>query len=311
MSTEAARVDEELRGVPILVTGASGFLGRRLVPRLIAAEAKVSVQVRRPEAVTWAGVEVLDGDLREAGWSELMRNHWHWDAVVHLAGSVPTAAQDFAGEAEAARTHVQCALALSAALPDNFRGRVVHASSMSVYGAAPELPVSEVQPLRPRFQYAFGKVLCEDIWRASSCIDSWWLRLPGLFSAERKSGALYHFTRAALEQRPIVISAAEPTLWDVLHVDDAVEAIVRALASPARLKGPLNVSYGEVVDLESMARLISRLTTGVEVINQTGVVHPAFQLDIRLVRELLDWPPCTLDVRIAELVRDLAGHAAG
>jgi nucleoside-diphosphate-sugar epimerase len=305
MSSEAASPDARLRGVPILVTGASGYLGRRLVPRLIALGAQVAVQVRRDDE-SWAGLDVMQGDLRDPAAAEALRRGWRWQQVVHLAGSVTPAAKDFASEADAARAHLQLALAVSRALPVGFAGRVVHASSMSVYGSAPELPVPEHQRLTPRFLYAVGKVIAEDVWSASSCEDCWCLRLPGLFSAERKSGALFHFTRAALLGQPIQISAAEPTLWDVLHVDDAVEAIVRALASRVRLKGPINVSYGEVVDLMKMARLVARLTTGVDVINLTGVTHPPFQLDIGLARQLIAWPPCNLETRITELVHELA-----
>ncbi len=310
MSSEAQSLDARLHGVPILVTGASGYLGRRLVPRLISLGARVAVQVRRPDPDSWGGLDVVVGDLRDSECAEGLRRGWRWQHVVHLAGSVTPTAQDFTSEADSARSHVQLALAVSRALPAGFSGRVVHASSMSVYGCAPRLPVPEHQPLAPRFLYAVGKVIAEDVWRASPCEDCWWLRLPGLFSRERKSGALYHFTRAALSGQPIQISATEPTLWDVLHVDDAVEAILRALASPARLKGPINVSYGEVVDLTRMARLVARLTTGVDVVNLTGIVHPPFQLDIDLARRLMAWPPCNLETRITELVRELAADAS-
>lgn len=54
----------------ILVTGATGYIGGRLVPRLIDEGHDVRVVVRRPERlrdVPWAGgVEVVDGDLTDA-----------------------------------------------------------------------------------------------------------------------------------------------------------------------------------------------------------------------------------------------------
>ena len=176
---------------------------------------------------------------------------------------------------------------------------------MTVYGAAAELPVRESQALAPGFPYALGKVLVEDVWRSAGLPDYWLLRLPGLFSARRQSGALYHFVRAALDGQPIKLSAPQPTLWDILHVDDAADAIVRALACPEPFQGAMNVSHGEVVELEQVARRIAELTTQVEVINETRVVHPPFQLDIGLAKARLGWPPCALDQRLSELVRDL------
>jgi nucleoside-diphosphate-sugar epimerase len=173
---------------------------------------------------------------------------------------------------------------------------------MTVYGASQALPVNEREPLAPTFPYALGKVLAEDVLNASALPDLWILRLPGLFAAERQSGALYHFIRAGLERRPIALSAREPTPWDLLHVDDAVEAIVRALASPEPFRGSMNVSYGERVNIERIARGVSALTTGVDIVNETSVVHPEFQLDITRARQRLGWPPCSLESRIEQMI---------
>ena len=53
--------------VRVLVTGATGYIGGRLVPRLIEAGHDVRVLVRRPERlreVPWAAsVDVIPGDL--------------------------------------------------------------------------------------------------------------------------------------------------------------------------------------------------------------------------------------------------------
>ncbi|MEO8180409.1 MAG: NAD(P)-dependent oxidoreductase [Deltaproteobacteria bacterium] len=293
-----------LVGRRCLVTGAGGFLGRRVVARLVAAGAQVTAHVRAP-AQSFAGAEVSAGDLTAPDWRESARRVWRWDDVVHLAGPVSGAAGGFVSQAQTARAHVQLALAVAGALPKDWSGRVVHASSMTVYGAAPSLPVQESQELLPRFPYALGKVLAEDVWRAAARPDVWLLRLPGLFSAQRQSGALFHFVRAGLSGRPLHIQAPEPTLWDLLHVDDAAEAVARALASERSFSGAMNVSYGEVVDLQRVARRVIELTQPVELVNDTPLVHPPFQLDIRLARDRLDWPPLTLDERLRQFVAEL------
>ncbi|KQZ07444.1 NAD(P)-dependent oxidoreductase [Agromyces sp. Root1464] len=55
----------------VLVTGATGYIGGRLVPRLLAAGHEVRVLARRPERlrdVPWRGeVEVVEGDLLDPG----------------------------------------------------------------------------------------------------------------------------------------------------------------------------------------------------------------------------------------------------
>jgi nucleoside-diphosphate-sugar epimerase len=143
--------------------------------------------------------------------------------------------------------------------------------------------------------------------------DCWILRLPGLFSEQRRSGALFQFMRAASEGRPLRILADRPTPWDVLHVEDAVEAIVRALRSDRRNPGVMNVAYGDPIDLVAMARQIAaRSQWDVQVENPSGVQHPVFQMDIRKARDVLGWPPATLEARLARLWNVIAHerHAA-
>ena len=57
--------------VTVLVTGATGYLGGRLVPELLAAGHRVKVLARdagRLAEVPWRGdVEVVEGDLGDAG----------------------------------------------------------------------------------------------------------------------------------------------------------------------------------------------------------------------------------------------------
>ena len=57
-------------GLLCLVTGASGYIGGRLVPELLAAGHRVRVLARRPESLRdhpWAGdVEVVRGDASDA-----------------------------------------------------------------------------------------------------------------------------------------------------------------------------------------------------------------------------------------------------
>src|SRR5688572_137617 len=105
------------RGRTCLVTGARGFLGQRLVPRLLEAGVRVTALDRQPGHEWPAGVDVLHGDLTEPGWAGRVRAAWRWDDVIHLAGPVAKGSTGFVEEAQVARAHVQITLALWQALP--------------------------------------------------------------------------------------------------------------------------------------------------------------------------------------------------
>ncbi|GAA1764753.1 SDR family oxidoreductase [Agromyces humatus] len=82
----------------VLVTGASGYIGGRLVPRLIEAGHEVRVLVRRPERlrdVPWAAsVDVLAGDLADR--AAVDRSMQDIDAVFYLVHSMGGMHGDFA-----------------------------------------------------------------------------------------------------------------------------------------------------------------------------------------------------------------------
>ena len=113
----------------LLVTGASGFLGREVVRAAAAAGHDVHALVRptaNVEPLGWpAGVTVVRGDLRQIGeWATQLADI---EAVAHLAaapsGDLPT---QFAGTVVATEN-------LLAHLPMQSLRRFVHVSSFSVY----------------------------------------------------------------------------------------------------------------------------------------------------------------------------------
>lgn len=133
----------------VLVTGASGFLGREVVRKAAAAGHEVLALVRptaNVEILGWpASVKIVRGDLRQVGdWSTQMGEV---EAVAHLAaapsGDLPT---QFSGTVVATEKLLQH-------LPMNSLRRFVHVSSFSVYDyAALGFPakLSEATPTEPR-----------------------------------------------------------------------------------------------------------------------------------------------------------------
>ncbi len=148
-----------LTNAKILVTGATGFIGGRVAERLVVEHgARVRALVRnfgRAARLARFPIELAQGDLRSA--ESIDRAVAGCDYVFHCAYGSD-------GEDDARRVvnaqgtrHV-----LDAALKHGVK-RVVHTSTVTVYGDTPDGPLDESAPRRKTgFAYADSKIEAEE-----------------------------------------------------------------------------------------------------------------------------------------------------
>ncbi len=134
-------------GAPILVTGASGFIGRHLALRLLRQRRPLRVLVRdarRLDPAVRAAAEVVQGDLLQS--DSLVAAVRDCAAVFHCAGNVAT--WDRWASYHAANVagvgHLLRAIEQAAAGGGGLPSRLVHLSTVDVYG----------YPRRPRAEDA-------------------------------------------------------------------------------------------------------------------------------------------------------------
>lgn len=142
----------------ILVTGATGRIGTRFVPRLLRMGHRVRLLVRRETSETKKfvalGAELVMGDLLESQSFGKALNGI--DSIVHLAAFFrgATAEQSFAINQTATLNLAEEALA------SNIR-RFVFASTNLVYGPGRERPVREYEELNCKSAYPAAKLAAE------------------------------------------------------------------------------------------------------------------------------------------------------
>lgn len=149
----------------VAVTGASGFVGRALVPSLVAAGYRVRALVREAPGASDTGVaHVAIGDLVQADAGRLRAALEGADALVHLAAQahVPHVAS---AQADAALRALNAALPprLARAASEAGVGHVVFASSVKVHGDMSPVgrPLREDDALAPADAYGASKVAAE------------------------------------------------------------------------------------------------------------------------------------------------------
>jgi nucleoside-diphosphate-sugar epimerase len=177
VATSAASrgVDEDIEGreMTTLVTGATGRIGSRFVPRLLDQGDAVRVFVRDPgKAAQFAarGADVVTGDLLDEG--ELRGALDGVSAVVHLAAA-------FRGvdEREATAVNRDATTRLARAALDASVGRFVYASTNLVYGHGRRRPAREEDEPAPAGVYPETKAASEALLRRVQAEEGLGLRI--------------------------------------------------------------------------------------------------------------------------------------
>lgn len=230
---------------PILVTGATGYLGGAVRANLMNKKMSYVATSRTRDLG-----EVCD--LTDVDAVDVLLEKVKPSAIIHCAAVVPKSASAY-DDARSAEVSVAMlkTLALAADCP------IVFASSMTLYAVNTRFPVHEDDAQSPRSGYAHGKWLAEQILFERDFKGDVALRLPGLFGLPRQSGLLYNAANAFLRGdkfEPNITS----DIWAAMDVHDAAEYLVRATTNP-QLDYPsqaVNVGYeGEFTVLAAVSEL--------------------------------------------------------
>ena len=234
-----------LIGKTIAVTGAAGFLGGRMIARLVGEECKV-IRVARstPPQVDRSTAEVIDviGDVGERSlWDRIVEA----DVIFHFAAQTSVAAAEMDPDADY-HSNVAPIAHLSAAC--RARGRqpiVVFAGTVTEAGTPARLPVGEDVPDIPITVYDFHKLQAEmELKRAAAdgALRGATLRLanvygPGAHGRTADRDVLNRMIAAALLGRPLTIYGTGGYMRDYVFVEDVVDAFIAASQHMERVNG--------------------------------------------------------------------------
>ncbi len=200
----------------VVVIGANGFVGRRVMQHLAACDGLRPIAAARRAAAGDPAVRICDaGDAASVA-----------AAVAGASYAVNCVAGDAATMLAATRN--LCAAAKAAGLR-----RIVHISSMSVYGDATGL-VDEARTLDGSGGwYAEAKVACETIVQDFAAAGGQAVILrPGCIHGPRSDQWTGRIGRLLQRRRVGDLGAAGDGVCNLVHVDDVAAAVVAALQRP-------------------------------------------------------------------------------
>lgn len=248
-SSGAAR--EPLR---ILVTGATGFVGRRLAERLAAAGHRVGAVAIDQQELPFAA-ERFAVDIRDPAALGGAVGEFAPDRIVHLA------ALSHVGESW---RRIPEYFAINVLGVENVLGAardcpVLFMSSAEVYGLVPdaEQPIAETRALAPRTPYALTKAAAERLALAAGATVVRSFNLIGAGQAANFALPSFAAQLAAIEcGAPPQLSVGNLSARrDFVHIEDAVSALVRLAESP-QAGAVFNLASGTD---HSIAELLERL----------------------------------------------------
>jgi predicted dehydrogenase/nucleoside-diphosphate-sugar epimerase len=311
-----------LKCAAVLVTGATGFLGRALVDALLGTGKHIPVLTHRhvpTEFVNNPSIEVVRGDL---GDSELVERVVQNVEVVYHAGSATNGswAEYESGTIEGTKNVVESCLRQSVK-------RLVHVSSLSVLRYADlrqQISLDETAGLEPfpekRGYYAHAKLRAENIVLRA-------VKEHGLNAVVIRPGTIFGpgaervppYGVFAVGKRWFVMGSAN-RLLPLVYIDDAVDALIRAaecerargqilnLVDPEKLaqreylrcvrrsipeihqyRVPMSILYAAAVPVEALGRILGSSVPLTRYRLRSIKSHTQF--DCAVVRNMLGWVP--------------------
>ncbi len=208
----------------ILVTGASGLIGNRLINKLKENHDVVAMSRKWPQG---EGFKFVNGDF--TCWEDLTKlDQYPIDSLVHLAAVTGGPSSGFL-ERECIRVNVEGTRVLMRYLASHGCKKMVLASSIAAVGLQREdfipdhLPITEEHICKDRDGYGFSKYMMEEITRfinqQKPDLDIVNIRLSGAQPNDK--------VPELIDRRHWFIAGVT-----FMHVDDAVKLFTKAVEAP-------------------------------------------------------------------------------
>lgn len=288
----------------ILVTGGAGFLGSHLIDRLIEQGHEV-ICVDNLFSSTKRNIDHLHSNPR----FEFLRHdvcfplYVEVDEIYNLA--CPASPIHYQHDPiQTLKTSVHGAINMLG-LAKRLRCRILQASTSEVYGDPVTHPQSEeywgnVNPIGPRACYDEGKRAAETLFFDYHRQQGVPIKVMRIFNTygprmHRQDGRVVsNFIVQALLGQPITIYGDGSQTRSFCYVDDMIDAMLRLMASPGEVIGPINVGSTREFTMLELAKMVIEITGSRSEIVRKPLPgdDPRRRLpDIARAREKLCWEP--------------------
>jgi dTDP-glucose 4,6-dehydratase len=318
-------------GVPVLVTGAGGFIGSHLTEALLARGARVRAFVRynsrgdvgllRYARTDIAGdrgaLDVVAGDLRDP--HAVLEAAEGCELVFHL-GAMISIPYSYRHPAEVVGANVEGTLNVLEAARRTRPRRLVHTSTSEVYGSAQVVPIAEDHPLQGQSPYSASKIgadrIAESYFRSFD-VQVITLRPFNTYGPRQSTRAVIPtIVTQALAGGPVRLGSLFPTR-DFTYVDDTVRGFILAAEADGVAGCEVNLGTNQETSIGDLVSTIGRiLQREIVVASEPERVRPErsevlrLRADNSLAKRLLGWEPqISLEAGLRRTIDWIREHA--
>lgn len=237
-----------------LVTGGTGFIGRKLIDQLVEKGINVFALIRSTSDTSDLPNEVtlIEGDLFDIQSLKKVVSDSQAEVVVHLAAYFDFYPKD---KELLYRTNVEGTKNMMNACVDSSVTRFIYCSTTEVIGPVDNPPGDEESELRPQWEYSKSKVLAEEAIReisAETGLSHIILRPTGVVG----EGELYvgYDIIEALNTGsvPVIPTKGKGQINMFMHVDDVISGILLALTSESALNQTIILCPDEAISWKEL-----------------------------------------------------------
>lgn len=263
-------------GKKVLITGAAGFIGSSLADDLLAKGFSIMgidnfdsfytrdiKETNISNALKHNLYSFQEGDIRDMEFLNSCFSGFRPDIVIHLAAKAGVR-PSIKNPASYYDVNVNGTLNMLEAMRKNKIGRMLFASSSSVYGNNKKIPFAESDNVDfPVSPYAASKKACELLCHTYHHLfdmDIFCLRFFTVYGPrQRPDLAINKFTRALLNDEPITLFGDGSTSRDYTHISDILQGIGQAMEN---LKGfgIFNLGESNAISLKELVALLENST---------------------------------------------------
>jgi UDP-glucose 4-epimerase len=293
----------------VIVTGAAGFIGSNLCRKLLADGFSVtgidSFTDYYPRWIKERNIsplrahnefDFLDKDLDDLDPAGVLEGA---DCVFHLAAQAGVRGSWGRSFDIYLKNNIRVTQKLLEASKGLPLKKFIYASSSSVYGLTPTLPMSETNAVHPLSPYGVSKLAAEQLcflYYKNFGVPAVSLRLFTVYGPSQRPDMAFHkFFKALAEDREIVVFGDGQQTRDFTFVTDIVQANLAALVS-GKPGETYNVGGGHRKKLADVIRLmegISRTKARVRRTEKEKGDVPDTWADIRKAQQDLGYSPKT------------------